>query len=207
MENGCQNILHQTDHNAIDGTQAEGRQQCGQFGHIHLDKGGNQHGKREIQHHQHTAHGRQHGGDHKGTNRTFGLHNIPPGRLNRPSKKFLESRQQMEPGGLSGLSRATNKTPCQQNTLTGRTASTANSFRFFHPDYTVGFGISPNQRTAQKQCGRGLYRRWGISPRPETDFLTSIIAKVLKNATGHATIQISFWICRRSFLAAGKELP
>lgn len=24
--------------------------------------------------------------------------------------------------------------------------------------------------TARKRCGRGLYRRWGISPRPETDF-------------------------------------
>jgi len=34
---------------------------------------------------------------------------------------------------------------------------------FFHPDYTVGFGISPNQRI----CARGLYRRWGITPRPE----------------------------------------
>lgn len=37
---------------------------------------------------------------------------------------------------------------------------------FFHPDYTVGFGVSPNQRT-QKELGRGLYRQWGISPRPE----------------------------------------
>ena len=34
---------------------------------------------------------------------------------------------------------------------------------FSHPDYTVGFGISPNQRI----CARGLYRRWGITPRPE----------------------------------------
>ena len=34
---------------------------------------------------------------------------------------------------------------------------------FFHPDYTVGTGVSPVQR----KCARGLYRRWGVSPRPE----------------------------------------
>ena len=39
---------------------------------------------------------------------------------------------------------------------------------FFHPDYTVGFGISPNQLLS---AGRGLYRRWGISPRPEERYL------------------------------------
>ena len=34
---------------------------------------------------------------------------------------------------------------------------------FFHPDYTVGIGVSPIRRLR----ARGLYRRWGISPRPE----------------------------------------
>ena len=43
------------------------------------------------------------------------------------------------------------------------------SYNFFsHPDYTVGFGISPNQLLS---AGRGLYRRWGISPRPEERYL------------------------------------
>ena len=43
-------------------------------------------------------------------------------------------------------------------------------FAFFHPDYTVGTGIEPVQ---QKNSARGLvetcslYRRWGITPRPE----------------------------------------
>ena len=36
-------------------------------------------------------------------------------------------------------------------------------FIFFHPDFTVGFGFSPNQRLR----ARGLYRRSGISPCPE----------------------------------------
>ena len=35
--------------------------------------------------------------------------------------------------------------------------------RFSRPDYTVGFGISPNRA----HCARGLYRRSGISPCPE----------------------------------------
>ena len=41
---------------------------------------------------------------------------------------------------------------------------------FFHPDFapvsvrvTVGSGVAPNQRLS----ARGLYRRWGIAPRPE----------------------------------------
>jgi hypothetical protein len=32
-----------------------------------------------------------------------------------------------------------------------------------NPDYTVGFGVAPNQRLR----ARGLYRRSGISPCPE----------------------------------------
>jgi len=34
---------------------------------------------------------------------------------------------------------------------------------FFNPDYTVGFGLSPNPAFH----ARGLYRRSGISPCPE----------------------------------------
>ena len=32
-----------------------------------------------------------------------------------------------------------------------------------NPDYTVGFGVAPNQHF----CARGLYRRSGITPCPE----------------------------------------
>ncbi len=39
-----------------------------------------------------------------------------------------------------------------------------NKIVFSHPDYTVGFGIAPNQPHA---AGRGLYRREGITPCPE----------------------------------------
>ena len=35
---------------------------------------------------------------------------------------------------------------------------------FFHPDFTVGIGITPILRS----LARGLYRRSGISPCPET---------------------------------------
>ena len=35
---------------------------------------------------------------------------------------------------------------------------------FFHPDCTVGTGIAPVHAHI---CARGLYRRWGIAPRPE----------------------------------------
>jgi len=39
------------------------------------------------------------------------------------------------------------------------------AFIFFHPDYTVGTGISPVP--ANVLLARGLYRRSGISPCPE----------------------------------------
>ena len=42
---------------------------------------------------------------------------------------------------------------------------------FYHPDCTVGFGISPNQRCS----ARGLYRRSGISPCPEDVYETIIM--------------------------------
>lgn len=45
---------------------------------------------------------------------------------------------------------------------------------FFHPDYTVGPGVAPGQ---PQKVGRGLYRQWGIAPRPETNFLTKSIAR------------------------------
>ena len=44
-------------------------------------------------------------------------------------------------------------------------------FIFSHPDYTVGFGISPNPDPNLCRIlrfrARGLYRRSGISPCPE----------------------------------------
>ena len=38
---------------------------------------------------------------------------------------------------------------------------------FFHPDCTVGTGITPVHAAL---AARGLYRRWGISPRPEDKY-------------------------------------
>ena len=38
---------------------------------------------------------------------------------------------------------------------------------FSHPDYTVGIGIAP---VPAAHAARGLYRRWGIAPRPEDKY-------------------------------------
>ncbi len=42
---------------------------------------------------------------------------------------------------------------------------------FFHPDYTVGIGLSPirpcGSRTRHSTAAH--HRRWGLTPRPETD--------------------------------------
>jgi hypothetical protein len=53
--------------------------------------------------------------------------------------------------------------------------TTATLTILFHPDYTVGFGITPNLLTLQDKtykrsrafCLKQIYRRWGVSPRPE----------------------------------------
>ena len=49
----------------------------------------------------------------------------------------------------------------------------------FHPDYTVGSGITPDLLTpparqlgkALAGSGRNPYRRWGLSPRPENSIV------------------------------------
>ena len=60
---------------------------------------------------------------------------------------------------------------CQNNQKEVRRTKGADRFVhiFFHPDYTVGPGVSPGQRARLKPetPGRGLYRQWGIAPRPE----------------------------------------
>jgi len=43
---------------------------------------------------------------------------------------------------------------------------------FFHPDYTVGFGIAPNQPSQ----ARRLYCRSGITPCPEDIYYNNIIS-------------------------------
>ena len=57
---------------------------------------------------------------------------------------------------------------------TTRVATGAEGTDLFHPDYTVGFGLSPNLLTlpTTRQALAGsqdhpAYRRWGITPRPE----------------------------------------
>ena len=86
-----------------------------------------------------------------------------------------------------------NKTPCRISIQQGAQKAIQTAFRFFHPDYTVGPGITPGQRLlAQPVAGlrhNAAHRRWGIAPRPETDFLLKIIAQVLQNARGCAIIR------------------
>jgi len=45
---------------------------------------------------------------------------------------------------------------------------------FFHPDCTVGSGITPDR---PHNAVSGLYRRWGIAPRPKDNlhYTTDII--------------------------------
>jgi hypothetical protein len=70
---------------------------------------------------------------------------------------------------------------------------------FSHPDFTVGFGITPNQPNDYHvfyplhvcQSGRGLYRRSGITPCPEEFFLFNFVYKVI--------ITLSSWFSKRFF--------
>ena len=48
--------------------------------------------------------------------------------------------------------------------------------------------ISGCINSRSRACGNAIYRRWGIAPRPETDFLALSIAQVLQIARGCAII-------------------
>lgn len=47
---------------------------------------------------------------------------------------------------------------------------------FFHPDCNC-WSRSFTESADTEVSGRGLYRQWGIAPRPETNFLTKSIAR------------------------------
>ena len=71
-----------------------------------------------------------------------------------------------------------------------------NTRRFFIPDFTVGLGFSPSlpvpvgdNRVADLWL-TAHYRQWGISPRPETDFLFLSYSVGMKN--GKTFYQIFF---------------
>jgi hypothetical protein len=49
---------------------------------------------------------------------------------------------------------------------------------FFHPDFTVGTGVTP---VRLHTAGRGLYRQWGIAPRPE-DLLLNFSQRIQYSA-------------------------
>ena len=94
------------------------------------------------------------------------------------------------PGGPALPLRNT-KRPAAKYT-TGRRKAKQNSFPFL----SSGLYRRPRNHTgsaAASAAGRGLaghaaYRRWGIAPRPETDFLALSIAQVLQIARGCAII-------------------
>ena len=94
-----------------------------------------------------------------------------------PPVKICES-QLTNPGGSALPLRKRNALP--QNIRQGAKKAKQAAFRFFHPD----FNRRPRNHTgsaAAFAAGRGLaghaaHRRWGITPRPETDFPGSIIA-------------------------------
>ena len=52
--------------------------------------------------------------------------------------------------------------------------------------------ISGCINSRSRACGNAIYRRWGIAPRPETDFLGIIIAQVLQIARGCGIILLPY---------------
>ncbi len=66
-----------------------------------------------------------------------------------------------------------------------------NKIVFSHPDYTVGFGITPNQPHA---AGRGLYRREGITPCPEEPIHLLFSFKTITNNNGCQLQKMQFFV-------------
>ena len=61
-------------------------------------------------------------------------------------------------------------------------------FILYHPDYTVGYGISPYH--ARLACG--LYRRWGITPRLEDQYSYICIIRTLSSI--HVNLRFIFTV-------------
>ena len=99
-----------------------------------------------------------------------------------------------------GTGRTNRKAPCCNKKHCNRARRQQFACRFLHPDYTVGPGITPGQHPQKVVadleishchctpfelfCSFGTlrqrkqlpYRQWGITPRPETNFLAQSIA-------------------------------
>ena len=60
---------------------------------------------------------------------------------------------------------------------------------FYHPDYTVGFGISPNQESGlapgarRRLMPKSNHCRWGIAPRPKELTLKNYVHKIFRLVT------------------------
>ena len=98
-----------------------------------------------------------------------------------------------------GTGRTNRKAPCCNKKHCNRARRQQFACRFLHPDYTVGPGIAPGQHPQKVVadleishcpctpfelfCSFGTlrqrkqlpYRQWGITPRPETNFLAQSI--------------------------------
>jgi len=63
---------------------------------------------------------------------------------------------------------------------------------FFHPDYTVGFGVTPNLRSR----ARGLYRQSGISPCPEDIAIFKCSSRLYRRICSVSIPEACFFIWR-----------
>ena len=156
LKQDVQQVLQQRDGHAVAGTQREGRQQLRQVGDVHLHKKGHQGRNGEFQEHQREGHGGEHGGD----------------------GQFVGPLPDQGHGG--GLHKNTLLcslgTPWSLCLLPGEPDSKEASlarrgfavFVFSHPDFHCWSRNRAGSADAPKGTpGRGLYRQWGIAPRPE----------------------------------------
>ena len=85
-----------------------------------------------------------------------------------------------------------NKTPCcklyLQQGAEKQIEQLSVSFIRTIPSAPESHRISGCINSRSRACGNAIYRRWGIAPRPETDFLALSIAQVLQIARGCAII-------------------
>ena len=166
LDDDVEQVLHEADDHAVHRAEGERAQQGGQVGEVHLDEGRDEHRNGELDEHQDERHCAEHGGNGQVVGRIFS-HNFPPGaggpiqiKTGKPFSRSLEPGRQMK------------TRPAIAYTITGRAQTNQIACRFLHPDYTVGPGVSPGQHSFGS--GRGLYRQWGIAPRPETNFLRRV---------------------------------
>ena len=168
LDDDVQQVLHKADDHAVHRAQCKGTQQGGQVGEVHLDKGRDEHRQRKLDEHQDKGDRAEHGGNGQVVGGIL-FHGSCPPRGIRPIQICSESPFR------AGSNR---KDKPKSALLQPKNCNRAHRRNLPAVSCIRTIPLVPElHRVSTLASGRGLYRQWGIAPRPETNFLIKSIAR------------------------------